>query len=299
MSTPKDNNAEDSRDSVGRIPVPPYEDRSVSEAGRAFDYFYEIITLLMGPDGCPWDREQTPESMRKHILEETFELIEAIDNGDHPHIDEELGDLYLVVSMVLRMRELAGDGSASRVLNQISEKLIRRHPHVFAQSTANDSKSVKVQWDAIKRDVEGKLPAESLGDEHAGFPPVARAYKLQKKAAKQGFDWPNPEPVVDKVHEELEEIKEILQDSSKDPESTPPDPAELEEEVGDLFFSVVNLSRKLKIDPSLALARSTRKFARRFDEVKARARERGMVMEETPLEELDRIWDEVKRFGKG
>ncbi|MFP4407461.1 MAG: nucleoside triphosphate pyrophosphohydrolase [Spirochaetaceae bacterium] len=274
----------DSESAPGRIPAPPYEKATVSETGRAFDYFYEIIALLMGPKGCPWDREQTPESMRRHILEEAFELIEAIDNQDEPHMDEEIGDLFLVVSMVLRMRELYGNGSAPAVFDQISEKLIRRHPHVFAQASAEDSRSVKAQWEAIKRDVEGKLPAESLDEEHQGFPPLARAYKLQKKAAKQGFDWPSAEPVIDKVEEELAEIKEVLRDASK-----------LEEEVGDLLFSVVNLARKLEIDPSLALRRSTAKFARRFDQVKELATERGMVMEETPLEELDRLWEYAKR----
>jgi tetrapyrrole methylase family protein / MazG family protein len=281
----------------GRIPVPSRGDPAVSSVGRAFDYFYEIITLLMGPDGCPWDREQTPESMRRHMLEEAYELIEAIDNQDQPHMDEEIGDLYLVVSMVLRMRELYSAASASSILNQISRKLIRRHPHVFAQAPAHDSKSVKAQWDVIKRDVEGKLPAEKLDDEHKGFPPLPRAYKLQKKAAKQGFDWPDATPVIEKVQEELEEITQVLQNGSGASGKAAPDPQEIEEEVGDLLFTVVNLARKLKVDPSLALTRSTRKFSTRFDQVKARANERGMVMEETALEELDRIWDEVKRIG--
>lgn len=273
-----------------RIPVPSYEDRGISSTGHAFDYFYEIISLLMGPDGCPWDREQTPHSMRQHILEETFELIEAIDNEDEEHMDEEIGDLYLVVSMVLRMREERSGGSSEAVLKQISEKLIRRHPHVFAQAQAADSKSVKVQWDNIKRDVEGKLPAESLDDEHKGFPPLARAYKLQKKAAKRGFDWPDAAPVIEKVHEELDEIKEVLSEDTENRQK------ELEEELGDLLFSVVNLARKLKIDPSLALARSTRKFSSRFDHVARLATERNLVMEDTPLEELDNLWEEVKRL---
>ena len=273
-----------------RIPVPSYESREISTTGRAFDYFYEIISLLMSPRGCPWDREQTPASMRQHILEEAFELIEAIDNGDEAHMDEEIGDLYLVVSMVLRMRELYSNGSSEAVLQQISEKLVRRHPHVFAQAQAGDARSVKVQWDNIKRDIEGKLPAESLDDEHRGFPPLARAYKLQKKAAKRGFDWPEPAPVVDKVHEELDEIKEVMA-SGDQAESE-----KLEEEVGDLLFSVVNLARKLKVDPSLALAGSTRKFASRFDQVARLAEERGLLMEKTPLEELDNLWEEVKRL---
>lgn len=272
-----------------RIPVPSYESREISATGRAFDYLYEIISLLMSPQGCPWDREQTPGSMRQHILEEAFELIEAIDNSDEDHIDEEIGDLYLVVSMVLRMRELYSDGSSEAVLQQISKKLVRRHPHVFAKAEANDARSVKVQWDNIKRDIEGKLPAESLDDEHRGFPPLARAYKLQRKAAKRGFDWPDAPPVIDKVHEELDEIAEVL----ASPSGTDKD--KLEEEVGDLLFSVVNLARKLKVDPSLALAGSTRKFASRFDGVVHLAEERGVVMENAPLEELDTLWEEVKR----
>lgn len=273
-----------------RISAPSYEGHPVSATGTSFDYFYKIISLLMGPDGCPWDREQTPESMRQHIVEEAYELIEAIDNKDYPHVDEEIGDLYLVVSMVMRMREIYGDGSSEQTLLALAEKLIRRHPHVFSNADADDAKSVKVQWDAIKRDVEGKLPAESLDEEHKGFPPLARAYKLQKKAAKRGFDWPDAAPVVDKVHEELDEIKAEIDAIDV---SAPPSPA-LEEEVGDLLFSAVNLARKLRIDPSLALARSTRKFAGRFDQVKERAVAKGLVMEETPLEELDKLWEEVK-----
>ncbi|MFP4329875.1 MAG: nucleoside triphosphate pyrophosphohydrolase [Spirochaetaceae bacterium] len=276
------------------LPVPPYRNREITRAGIAFDYFYEIISLLMGPDGCPWDREQTPESMRRHLLEETLELIEAIDNRDGPHIDEEIGDVYLVVSMVLRMRELEAKSSAEAVLEGLAEKLVRRHPHVFAAAEAPDSRVVKEQWDRIKREVEGKLPEESLADEHKGFPPLARAYKLQKKAAKRGFDWSEPAPVLDKLREEIDEIEEALfaegRDSNRSGQSSM-----VEEEVGDLLFSVVNLSRKLGVDPSLALERSTRKFSRRFDAVRSLAGNQGVEIENAPLEKLDELWEAVKR----
>lgn len=283
-----------------KVSIPAHEGREISAAGRAFDYFYEVVSLLMSPEGCPWDREQTPSSMRKHILEETYELIEAIENRDAEHMDEEIGDLYLVVSMVLRMRELAGIESsstpvtASDVFTLIADKLIRRHPHVFGDATADDSGSVKAQWDSIKENVEGKLPAESLNDEHRGFPPLARAQKLQKKAAKLGFDWPEASPVIEKVHEELEELKELLPKESTEPPFEGERERRVQEEIGDLLFSVVNLSRKLKVDPSLALESSTRKFAGRFDSVKQIVEKRGLVMKETPLEELDEIWSEVK-----
>lgn len=285
----------------GNLPLPDYQERSVTGVGRAFDYFYEIISLLMGPEGCPWDREQTPESMRRHLLEETLELIEAIDNRDEAHMDEEIGDVLLVVSMVMRMREIYSGGSSTQILEALSEKLVRRHPHVFASAKAENSTVVKQQWDRIKEEIEGKLPEESLTDEHRGFPPLARAYKLQKKAAKRGFDWKSAYPVLEKLREEIDEIEEALAPALGDRDhgeaggtGEPPSREKVEEEVGDLLFSVVNLSRKLKVDPSIALERSSRKFSRRFDTVTDLAAELGVRMETTPLEKLDELWEQAK-----
>ena len=221
----------------------------------AFEELYSVIRRLRAPDGCNWDREQTPQTMRSSLIEETYECIEAIDNKDPEHTKEELGDLFLLVTMIAYMHEQSGQFTVADSLTGISEKLVRRHPHVFGDSNAETSEEIIKQWDQIKTDVEGRKAKDSVLDKVSnGLPPLEKSYELQKKAAKAGFDWQHIDDIWDKVHEEINEVKDAEQQS----------PDELESEIGDLIFAVVNISRGYNIDPAVALQRTNNKFTRRF-----------------------------------
>ncbi|GAB1482709.1 nucleoside triphosphate pyrophosphohydrolase [Treponema sp.] len=239
------------------------------ETSAAFEKLYEIVKRLRAPDGCPWDREQSPLSLRSDLIEETYECVEAIDNRDAPHIREELGDVFLLATMIAYMHEQEGSFSVADSLEEVSEKLIRRHPHVFGKSSASTNEEILTEWARIKIEVEGKKPKDSLLDSVSrAIPPLDRANKLQKKAAKVGFDWPSVDGVWSKVEEELEEAKEALQDHERQKgqqKGSNIETAEkLEGELGDLLFSVVNLCRYLKVDPSVALQKANLKFTHRL-----------------------------------
>ena len=268
---------------------------------KAFEHYYETIKKLFGPGGCPWDREQTPESLRKNLAEEMYECVEAITEEDPPHVKEELGDVFSVMMMIAYIYELRGIFTIDDVLDGITEKLIRRHPHVFADATVKDSDEVLENWARIKRDVEGRAEKSSAMDEvSAALPPLERAAKLQKKAAKKGFDWPDVQGVLAKIVEELDETKKEITaagvptagDAHKEPGML-----RLEAELGDLLFSVVNLCRFLKIDPSMALVRTNAKFVRRFQYVEKKCKEDGVTMDKTALDVMERYWNAAKDAG--
>jgi tetrapyrrole methylase family protein/MazG family protein len=255
---------------------------------NAFLRVYEVMKKLRSPEGCPWDREQTPSSVRDNLIEEAYECIEAIASGDEAHIREELGDVYLVATFMAYMYEQEGSFTVAAVLDGLADKLVRRHPHVFGtQSNAHTPEKVVAQWNHIKVSVEGKKPRDSVIDGVSrALPPLERAYKIQKKAAKAGFDWRDAEDVWAKVREETEEARAACAGADKD---------KIEEEIGDLFFSLVNLARFLKIDPSLALARALTKFSRRFREVERRMKEKGLPLGKENFEAMDELWNEVKK----
>ena len=251
-----------------------------------FNSLYEIIKRLRGPGGCPWDREQSPSSLRKCLIEETYECIQAIDEDNIENIKEELGDLFCILTMISYMHEEKGQFSAEAVLQSICEKLIRRHPHVFGETKVQNSKEVLENWAKIKVSQEGRKPKDSVLDEiHFGLPPLDLAYLLQKKAAKAGFDWPNAEGVIDKIQEELAEVTEAAK--KNDDEKT-------EEELGDLLFSVVNLCRYYNVEPSLALRRTNSKFTERFKFMEKKMKEKGMEMKQENLDLMDQFWNESK-----
>ena len=243
---------------------------------------------LRSPEGCPWDREQTPSSIRANLVEEAYECIEAIAFGDAAHIQEELGDVYLVATFMAYMYEEEGAFTVSSVLETLADKLIRRHPHVFVNERGADTpEKVVAQWNAIKVSVEGKAPRDSAIDGVSqALPPLERAYKIQKKAAAAGFDWSRVEDVWAKVREETEEARAACIGESAD---------KREEEIGDLFFSLVNLARFLKIDPALALSRAVTKFSRRFKEVEKRMKEKGFLLGSENFAVMDELWNEVKK----
>jgi MazG family protein len=251
------------------------------------DQLVDIVAKLRGPGGCPWDREQTHASLRAGLLEEAYEVIDAIAAGDDANLREELGDLLLQSIFHAQIAAEEGRYTFDDVAREISAKLIRRHPHVFGDMHCADSAEVLQRWDEIKRAEKGACPESALDGISTAFPALMRAAKVQKKAARVGFDWSDAEPVIAKVREELAEIEAAGSDAAK-----------TEDEVGDLLFSVVNLARKLKIDPEVALHRATEKFSVRFRGVERLARERSIVLEKLTLAELDVLWDEVKAQAK-
>jgi tetrapyrrole methylase family protein/MazG family protein len=253
---------------------------------ESFKRLYDIIVHLRGPDGCPWDREQTPLSVRGNLLEETYECIEAIDEKEPNHIKEELGDLYLLATLLSYMYEQEGLFSVMEVIDGLSDKLIRRHPHVFASAPASSPDEALKNWTRVKVEQEGRKPKDSILDEVSrGFPPLERAWKLQKKAAKAGFDWPDAAGVIAKLKEELAEVEASLASGTA-----------LEEELGDLLFSAVNLCRYFDIEPSVALQRTNKKFTERFKFVEKRMKENRQEMTPQNLAVMDKYWDEAKKL---
>jgi tetrapyrrole methylase family protein/MazG family protein len=258
-------------------------------ADEAFKELYDIVVRLRSPGGCPWDQEQTPSSLRGALIEETYECLEAIDENDPSHIAEELGDLFLLATMISFMHEQEGKFSVADVLSNISKKLIRRHPHVFGEVKVKDSVEVLENWAVIKVEQEGRKPKNSALDEvSGGLPPLDRAFKLQKKAAKAGFDWPDKEGVIEKVREEIDEVC-VASNAAVNNTS------ETEEELGDLLFSVINLCRFLKIEPSAALNRTNSKFIDRFKYVEKKMKETGQEMKKENLNIMDKYWNEAKK----
>ena len=270
----------------------------------AFEKLYDVVVRLRGDGGCPWDREQTPLSLRGGLIEETYECIEAIDEQNPAHIKEELGDIFLLVSMLSLMHQEKGLFSITEVMEDLSKKLIRRHPHVFEQTlntpyenpqTISPEEALE-NWAKMKIEQEGRRPKDSiLDDVRRGLPPLDRAYNLQKKAAKAGFDWPNAVGVFAKIREELEEVESVIAAFNPEAKGPKPESTELEGELGDLLFSIVNLCRFYDVSPSVALQRTNIKFIERFRHVEKRMRENNQEMKTGNLEIMDQYWNEFKK----
>ncbi|MCD8331571.1 MAG: nucleoside triphosphate pyrophosphohydrolase [Oscillospiraceae bacterium] len=251
------------------------------------DDLVELVALLRSPEGCPWDREQTHESVRREFLEETCEVIEAIDQQDSAHLKEELGDVLLQVVFHTQMEREAGRFQLDDVADGICKKLLYRHPHVFGQVQVSDTEQVLDNWDKLKRKEKGQQThTDALQAVARSLPVLWRAEKVQKKAAKTGFDWPDAAGPMDKLGEELEELKQALAQGTN-----------VEEEMGDLLFAAVNLSRHIGVDREMALTAATDKFIRRFSAVEQLAAGQGRAMEQLSPEELDELWERVKKQG--
>ncbi len=250
----------------------------------------EVVHRLRAPGGCPWDREQTHESLIPHLLEEAYEVADAIRGGDPALICEELGDLLLQPVLHAEIAAETGAFDLDQMARTLTDKLIRRHPHVFGDSAADTSEAVLTQWDAIKRVEKGHEDTGFLHGVGGGLPALMRAQKLQKKAARVGFDWPEIAPVAAKVREELVETEAALAGG---------DARAVEEEIGDLLFSVVNLARKAGVQAEAALAAANEKFTRRFHALEARLLAEGKALGETSLEEMDAVWEAVKEADGG
>jgi MazG family protein len=249
-----------------------------------FDKLCEIVAKLRGPSGCPWDREQTHESLLPATIEEAYEVAEAARAKNDAHFREELGDLLLLVVMHAEIAREAGRFDIDSVVGDVTEKLVRRHPHVFGKSDARDSGAVLKQWEAIKREEKGS-DSHYLASLPRALPALMRAQKAQSKAARVNFDWTELRDVLAKVEEELGETKSAI--ASQDRQS-------LEDEIGDLLFAVVNLARKCKLDAESALQTATDKFVARFNRLEDELRAHGKRLGDADLAELDEIWNEVK-----
>ena len=245
-----------------------------------------IMRMLRAPGGCPWDAEQTHQSIRQNLIEETYEVLDALDGEDTDGLCEELGDLLLQIVFHSEMEEERGGFSFGDVCDGICKKLIVRHPHVFKDVTVADSREVLRNWDAIKKRTKGqKSHTDSMQSVPKGFPALIRAQKIQKKASSAGFDWPDINGAMEKLGEEIAELREAAGDK---------DQAAAFDELGDVLFSVVNVSRFLKLDPEHALASACDKFISRFSFCERLASERGIDMASASPEELDRLWIEAK-----
>lgn len=263
---------------------------------NSFLEFYRIVKTLRAPGGCPWDRKQTPGSLSPNLLEEVYELVDALENKDMENEREELGDIFLVTTMIAAIGEENGKYTLSEVLNEISEKLIRRHPHVFGDEVKEDPDEVVELWNHIKKNVENKNEGkpESIFDRiPRTMPPLERSYKIQKKAAKVGFDWENIEDVFGKLSEEIEELEECLVKHGAGSKHE-----EIESEVGDVLFSIINISRFLEIDPAIALNRTNKKFLGRFAYIEKHMGKSGKELSRENFKQMDRLWEESKKVIK-
>ncbi|MGG3468389.1 nucleoside triphosphate pyrophosphohydrolase [Neobacillus pocheonensis] len=268
--------------------VPPVKDEQIM--WKNFSKLREIIAELRGPNGCPWDKEQTHESLKKYLIEETYEVIDAINSEDIDHLIEELGDVLLQVLLHAQIGEDDGYFSIEDVIEGLSAKMVRRHPHVFGNVQAENAEQVVQNWEEIKKQEKGDEPSSLLEGVSLSLPNLLRAYELQKKAAKVGFDWKEITPALEKVKEELNEFIEEL-------DGTEDSFVRARQEFGDLLFAFVNVARFLKIHPEEALFETNEKFTRRFRYVEESVKESGRTFEAHTLEELDKYWDEAKIKG--
>lgn len=253
----------------------------------SFDRLVNIMARLRGENGCPWDREQTHESLKPYLVEETYEVIDAIDSGDMKNLKEELGDFLLQVVFHATLAKESGEFGMDDVCDGICEKLIRRHPHVFGQSEADTAEKVLRQWNEIKK-VEKTERKSILDGVPKSLPALLRASLLQEKASSIGFDWSDWRGAFAKIEEETAELKADLESGRDD---------KLDEEFGDLLFSIVNVTRFLNVDPENALRMTIAKFIRRFEYVEKRLAETGVTPAEAGLERMDALWNEAKTNG--
>lgn len=262
---------------------------------RAIDRLIAIMAQLRDPEsGCPWDIEQDFASIAPYTIEEAYEVADAIERGDMDELKDELGDLLLQVVFHARMAEEAGLFAFDDVANAISEKMTRRHPHVFGNEGERTAGEVQTRWEDIKAEekaAKGTAQASILDDVPLALPALARAVKLQNRAARVGFDWPDTSLVVDKLNEEMLELSAEIAKGG--------DPDRLEDEMGDLLFVYANLARHMKIDPEAALRRANAKFRRRFGRIEEKLAAAGKRPEESTLEEMDALWNEAKREERG
>lgn len=278
-------------------PQPP--DQDSRRAGECFAQLVAIMARLRGPDGCPWDREQTLASLAPYVIEEAAEVVDAIERGDLDNLREEVGDLLFEGVFLAQLTQDEGAFDVADALETINAKLVRRHPHVFARDAALTPSEVKTQWDAIKaqekvaRGDRGHDPGNVLAGVPVALPALLRARELCRKAATVGFDWPDAASLLDKVDEEVAELREAIAARAGDEDAARGNA--VAEELGDLLFVLANLARRLDVDPEAALRAANRKFERRFAAMRAVVEARGSTLEAASLDEMEAGWQAVKR----
>ena len=253
------------------------------------DKLRSIVQILRGPEGCPWDIEQTQKSLIPNILEEAYEAADAIRTGNKANILEELGDLLLQVVMQSEIASESQEFSLEDVANSISDKLIRRHPHVFGNDKLDDTNSVLQRWEEIKRAEKNGQEKHILDGVTNGLPSLIKAHEIQKKVEKVGFDWPEAKSVIPKIREELDEVESAISEGGANNDND-----NLGEEIGDLLFAVTNLTRKIGMDSESLLAAANEKFIRRFNELENNLEENGTNVIEANIERMEQAWEEVK-----
>lgn len=265
--------------------------------GQWFEKLVAVQARLRAPKGCPWDREQTHQTLRTYLIEEAYEVLEALDTGNDAKFAEEMGDLLLQIVFHSQIASEEGRFTVADVIREIHDKMIRRHPHVFGEVRARDSKEVLRNWEQIKAEERQASKEKSAGGEGANEAPslldgVSRAlpatlegFQLTRKASRIGFDWHNADGVIDKMREETAELEIALNDK---------DQRKIEEEMGDFLFAAVNLARFLHVDPEIALKKANAKFSQRFRMMEAQARESGREFKDLPREEMEALWDATK-----
>ena len=258
----------------------------MSETLNSLSKLIKITDTLMGEDGCPWDKVQTRESLKPYLIEETYEVLDALDANDPEKIKDELGDLLYQILFHSKISSLKGEFNFRDVINNLSEKMVRRHPHVFKEGELNTPDQVVKQWEEIKRNEKNQANQKSILDNiPKNLPSLLRAQKLQKKAAKEGFDWDQISDVFDKLDEEIVEFKEaVLKKKS----------ADIQNEIGDIIFVITNIAKCYKIDAEEALRSTNNKFIKRFQYIEQKIEEKGKTLKDSPLEEMERYWQEAK-----
>jgi tetrapyrrole methylase family protein/MazG family protein len=256
----------------------------------AFDRLVGIMDRLRDPGGCPWDAEQTLESLSGYLIEEAYEVLDAVRSGNGAALCEELGDLLLQIVFMAKIGREKGWFTVDDVADGISDKMVRRHPHVFADRDVDGADEVVRNWEAIKREEKGgdEAPRSLLDGVPKALPALLKAYRMTQKAAAVGFDWQRPRDVMTKIHEEVHELEEEVQAMDGDPSP------EARAEMGDVLFVLANLARHLGVEPETALQSSNEKFQRRFGHIEAAAQAAGRQVRELTLEEMDRLWQEAK-----
>ena len=252
---------------------------------RSFDDLVQLMTRLRGPDGCPWDRKQTLPDLKPYVIEEAYEVVDAIDNDDRASLLEEVGDMLLEAVFITEITREEGTFDVYDSITAIHDKLVRRHPHVFGDVEADDAEQVLVNWEKLKQ-AERKAENKSLlAGVPQSLPALLKASRLTEKAARVGFDWRRTEDVFDKIDEEVAELREAVASG---------DTSHVEEEIGDLLFTIANIARKVNVNPEEALQSTNRKFMRRFGSMESTVRARDNDLDQLSLEEMDQLWNDAK-----
>ena len=252
---------------------------------RTFDELVTLMEKLRGPDGCPWDRQQTLQDLKPFVIEEAYEVVDAIDRDDRRALLEEVGDLLMEAVFIAEITRGEGSFEVRDSITAIHDKLVRRHPHVFADVEVADADQVITNWEKLKNEERKAENKSVLSGVPQALPALLKGSRLTEKAARVGFDWRRTEDVFEKVDEEIGELKEAVGRGDK---------AEIESELGDLLFTIANIARKLNVNPEEALQSSNRKFKRRFEAMESKVRSEGKNLDQLSLEEMDKLWDEAK-----